>query len=192
MEQIAQAEGKPVVDVFFDILVATKMQADFRNDLNWDTFRPEKIETIMRNPASLPGVSDGGAHIKSFTGGQYSTEFLNWMVKDQGRFTLEEAHQMLSQRPAEVFGFDDRGVLVEGHAADMMIYDFAKLGYDRKYVTLNDVPGGEYRRTVPAHGVSHVLVNGEVIVKDGQTTGLHPGQVVSSSNKAHIKRTAAA
>ena len=113
------------------------------------------------------------------------------MVKDQGRFTLEEAHQIMSQRPAEAFGFNDRGVLVEGYAADMMIYDFDKLGYDRKYLTLNDVPGGEYRRTVPARGVSHVVVNGEVIIKDGRTTGVHPGQVVTSRNPLIIDRAAA-
>jgi N-acyl-D-aspartate/D-glutamate deacylase len=192
VDEIAAAEDKPSVDVLFDILVATKMQADFRSgDFFWDTYSAEKIETIMRNPAALAGVSDGGAHLKTFTGGQWPNEFMNWMVKAEGRFTLEEAHQIMSQRPAEAFGFDDRGVLVEGYAADMMIYDFDKLGYDRKYVTLNDMPGGGYRRTVPARGVSHVLVNGEVIIKDGQTTGVHPGQVVSSS-KAHLTRTAAA
>jgi N-acyl-D-amino-acid deacylase len=192
VEDIAQAEGKPALDVFFDILVATEMKADFRGgDYHWDTYSAEKAEIILRNAASLPGVSDGGAHIKTFTGGQWPNEFLNWMVKDQGRFTLEEAHQIMSQRPAEAFGFQDRGVLVEGYAADMMIYDFDKLGYDRKYLTLNDVPGGEYRRTVPARGVSHVVVNGEVIIQDGRTTGVHPGQVVTSRNPAIIDRAAA-
>jgi N-acyl-D-aspartate/D-glutamate deacylase len=190
--EIAQAEDAHPVDVFFDILVATGLKADFRSgDHFWDTYSAGNAETILRNPASLPGVSDGGAHLKTFTGGQWPNEFLNWMVKSERRFTLEEAHQIMSQRPALAFGFDDRGVLAEGYAADMMIYDIDKLGYDRKYVTLDDMPGGAYRRTVPARGVSHVLVNGEVIIKDGKTTGAHPGQVVSGGGKAHFERAAA-
>jgi N-acyl-D-aspartate/D-glutamate deacylase len=134
----------------------------------------------VRHPRSLAGVSDGGAHVKSFVGGQFSTEFINWMVKDEGRFSLEEVHAILSQRPAEVFGFKDRGVLLEGYAADIMVYDFDQLGFERKYTIVDDLPGGGYRRTLPARGVSYVLVNGEVIVEDGRTTGVHPGRVLAA------------
>lgn len=193
VDDIAKAEGKQMVDTFFDILVATKMEADFRGgDHSWNTYSSEKVEKILRNKAALSGVSDGGAHIKSFTGGHFPTELINWMVKDQKRMSLEEVHQILSQRPAEVFGFDDRGVLTEGKAADIVIYDFDKRGYERKYETLYDVPGGEYRRSVPAQGVSHVLVNGvEIVDENGKTTGAHPGLVVSCGRDHAVSMVAA-
>jgi N-acyl-D-aspartate/D-glutamate deacylase len=189
VQEIADAEGKPIVDVFFDMLVATKMQLDFRSG-DGRKYNGEKTETVMRHPRTLTGVSDGGAHVKSFVGGQFSTEFINWMVKDEQRMTLEEAHNILSQRPAEVFGFIDRGVLLEGYAADIMIYDFDKLGFERKYTIAYDMPGGGYRRTLPAKGVSHVLANGQVIVEDNKTTGAHPGMVLSAGRRQQFQAAA--
>jgi N-acyl-D-aspartate/D-glutamate deacylase len=111
------------------------------------------------------------------------------MVKEDGRITLEEMHNALSLRPAGIFGFRDRGALLEGYAADIMIYDYDKLGFERSYVVANDLPGGDWRRTVPAKGVTHVLVNGEVIVEDGETTGAHPGQFLASVDAGWLDRT---
>jgi N-acyl-D-aspartate/D-glutamate deacylase len=165
------------MDVFFDVLVATKMQVDFRFELSGKMDARKHVE-IYRHPRSLMGVSDGGAHVKSFVGGGSSTAFLIWLVREEGRLTLEEAHNLLSQRPAEVFGFTDRGVLLEGYAADIMIYDLEKLGFERKYTIAYDLPDAGYRRTLPAQGVSHVLVNGQVIVEDSHTTDALPGVVL--------------
>jgi N-acyl-D-amino-acid deacylase len=177
LHDIAEAEGRSWIDVFFDVLVATNMKVDFKFELS-GKLDPRKHAEIYKHPRALMGVSDGGAHVKSFVGGGSSTAFLIWLVREEGRLTLEEAHSVLSQRPAEVFGFTDRGVLVEGYAADIMIYDLDKLGFDRKYTIAYDLPDAGYRRTLPARGVSHVLVNGEVIVEDNETTGAYPGLVV--------------
>jgi N-acyl-D-aspartate/D-glutamate deacylase len=181
--KIAEAEQKSWVDVFFELLVATRMKVDF-GSASSPELDASKHEQIIRHPRALMGVSDGGAHVKSFSGGYFSTDFLIWIVREEGRLTLEEAHNILSQRPAEVFGFKDRGILAVGYAADIMIYDFEKLGFDRKYVTLYDLPDGGYRRTVPSRGVSYVLVNGEVIVEDNQTTGAHPGLVLEPGDQS--------
>jgi N-acyl-D-amino-acid deacylase len=177
--EIAKAKGRHLVDVFFDILIATGMQVDFKL-AEGQSRDGAKVEKVLRHPRVIPGTSDGGAHVKLFVGGHYSTDILNWMVKEDGRMTLEEVHHALSDRPARAFGFKDRGALLEGYAADLMIYDFDKLGFDKTYVVANDLPGGDWRRTVPAHGVSHVIVNGEVIVEGGKTTGRHPGAFLSS------------
>ena len=72
---------------------------------------------------TFPGVSDGGAHTKFFTGGAFTTDFLRWMVRDEQKVTLEEAHYRLSALPAHAAGFRDRGILREGAAADVVVYD---------------------------------------------------------------------
>ncbi|WP_337185255.1 amidohydrolase family protein [Phenylobacterium sp.] len=186
--QIAEALGHNLVDTFFEILVATRMQVDFKL-AEAQSRDGAKLEKVLRHPRVIPGTSDGGAHVKSFVGGHYSTDILNWMVKEERRMTLEEAHNALSHRPARIFGLKDRGALLEGYAADIMIYDLDKLGFERTYVVANDLPGGDWRRTVPALGVTHVLVNGEVIVEGGQTTGALPGRILVSGRAGEAVRT---
>ena len=74
----------------------------------------------------IPGVSDGGAHTKFFTGGRYPTEFLARIVREEEMCSLEDAHWRLSALPAHCAGFRDRGTLVEGAPADVVVYDFEK------------------------------------------------------------------
>lgn len=179
--EIAAKTGAHVVDTFFDILVDTRMQVDFV--LSEAQSRDgNKIEQILRHPRVIAGTSDGGAHVKMFVGGQYSTDLINWMVKEDGRLTLEEMHEILSARPARMFGLRDRGTLEAGKAADIMIYDFDAIGFDRKYVVAHDLPGGDWRRTVPARGIDYVIVNGEVILDHGNPSGKYPGQYLTGGD----------
>lgn len=189
--EIARQEDRHLVDVFFDILIETKMQVDFTLPQSFSC-DGAKVEKMLRHPRVIPGASDGGAHVKQFVGGHYSTDLINWMVKEDRRMTLEEMHNALSYRPAKLFGFDRRGALLESYAADIMIYDFDKLGFERSYVVAHDLPGGDWRRTVPAQGVDYVLVNGELIVENGKTTKALPGQVISVASRSAKASAAAA
>jgi N-acyl-D-aspartate/D-glutamate deacylase len=175
--QIARTLNKNVVDVFFDMLVETQMQVDFRLDES-QSKDGAKIEQILRHPRVIPGASDGGAHVKQFVGGHYPNDLINWMVKEDKRISLEEMHHMLSARPAAFLGLKERGLLKEGYAADVMIYSLEDLGFDRTYVVAHDLPGGDWRRTVPARGVKYVLVNGVVIMQDNEASGEHPGRLI--------------
>ena len=73
--------------------------------------------------------------------------------------TLEEIHWRLSALPAFCAGFKDRGFLREGAPADIVIYDFEKLGV-RPVEIVHDLPGNEWRRVQRAEGYRHILVNG--------------------------------
>ena len=84
-------------------------------------------ELINNSMYSFPGVSDGGAHTKFLVGGSYTTDFLAWLVRDEQRVTLEEAHYRLSALPAFAAGFKNRGILREGTTADIVVYDLNKL-----------------------------------------------------------------
>jgi N-acyl-D-aspartate/D-glutamate deacylase len=125
----------------------------------------------------IPGVSDGGAHTKFFTGGQYPTEFLERLVREHSMLSLEEAHWRLSTLPALCAGFRDRGVLREGAPADVVVYDFEKLRV-RPMEVAHDLPGGEWRRVRKADGYRFILVNGEVTMQEGQQTGASSGRLL--------------
>ena len=175
---IAAEEGKHVVEVMLDL--------SLEGDLNVEFLGPNKgsnadfMAEMMDNPYALPGVSDGGAHTKFFTGGAWSTDFLSWLVRDEGKITLEEAHYRLSALPAHAAGFRDRGVLREGAAADVVVYEMEELAVDPEWIgeIAEDLPGDEWRRIQRAKGYSNIIVNGEVTFADGECTGATPGQLL--------------
>ena len=175
---IAAEEGKHVVEVMLDL--------SLEGDLNVEFLGPNKgsnadfMAEMMDNPYALPGVSDGGAHTKFFTGGAWSTDFLSWLVRDEGKITLEEAHYRLSALPAHAAGFRDRGVLREGAAADVVVYEMEELAVDPEWIgeIVEDLPGDEWRRIQRAKGYSSIIVNGEVTFADGECTGATPGQLL--------------
>src|SRR3989442_13966491 len=130
-------------------------------------------EIITGSTFNFPGVSDGGAHTKFFTGGAFTTDFLRWLVRDEQRITLEEAHYRLSALPAHAAGFRDRGVLREGAAADVVVYDLKDLKVEPDWVgeIVHDFPGGEWRRVQYAQGYRAIMVNGEITFDEGTCTG---------------------
>jgi N-acyl-D-amino-acid deacylase len=139
--------------------------------------RLDLLKEIVNYPYTIPGLSDGGAHTKFFCGGRYPTEFLATFTRDHAMLSLEEAHWKLSAWPAMCAGLSDRGILAEGYAADIVIYDYDSLGMKPKVVA-HDLPGGEWRRVQGALGYRYIVVNGEVTFVNGQATNRMPGQLL--------------
>lgn len=127
----------------------------------------------------LQGGTDGGAHVKLLASGDNMTEILACIVREHGIVSLEQAHHQMSYVPARFFGFEKRGALIEGHAADIMIYDKDKVGSTRHYGKIWDVPDGGFRRVVRPTGMHQVIVNGETIFDRELCTGALPGRVLS-------------
>ena len=177
--EIAEEEGKNHIEVMLDL--------SLQGDLNVEFLGPDRgsnaefmAEMMNDSPYAIPGVSDGGAHTKFFTGGSYTTDFLTWLVRDEGVVTLEEAHYRLSNLPAHAAGFRDRGTLREGAAADVLVYDMEELAIDPPWIgePVHDFPGGEWRRVQRAKGYDAIIVNGEVTFEDGECTGATPGRLL--------------
>jgi N-acyl-D-amino-acid deacylase len=179
LDQIAREEGRHPVDVMVDLSLATDLKAEFLQPE--PQFNAEfNAEIINNSMYTFPGVSDGGAHTKFFTGGAFTTDFLRWMVRDEQRVTLEEAHYRLSALPAHAAGFRDRGVLREGAWADVVVYDLNGLGVDPEWIgeVTHDLPGGEWRRVQRARGYRSIIVNGVETFADDQCTGATPGKLL--------------
>jgi N-acyl-D-amino-acid deacylase len=177
--EIAATEGKHPIEVMLDLSLA--------GDLNVEFLGPDKgsnaqfmAEMLNDSPYTIPGVSDGGAHTKFFTGGAYTTDLLTWLVRDEAVVTLEEAHYRLSNLPAHAAGFQNRGVLREGAAADVVVYDMDELAIDPPWIgdVVHDLPGGEWRRVQRARGYTSILVNGVETFADGECTGATPGRLL--------------
>jgi N-acyl-D-aspartate/D-glutamate deacylase len=141
----------------------------------------EFVAELLASPYVIPGVSDGGAHTKFLTAGSYTTDTLAWLVRDEKRMTLEEAHYKLSYLPARAAGFRDRGALLEGWPADVVVYDLGALRrvpewWDSEIA--HDMPAGEWRRIQRAEGYHQILVNGEITFEHGKCTGATPGRLL--------------
>ena len=163
------------------------LDLSIETDLNAEFLGPDRgyngeymAELINDSPYTFPGVSDGGAHTKFFNGGAFTTDFLTWLVRDEPRITLEEAHYRLSALPAHAAGFRDRGVLREGAAADVVVYRLEELGVDPPWIgeIVHDFPGGEWRRVQRANGYQSIIVNGVETFADGECTGATPGRLL--------------
>ena len=178
LAEIGHDEGKHPGEVMLDLALATDLKADFLG--------PDKgsnadfMVELMEAPYTLPGVSDGGAHTKFFTGGAWPTDLLKWLVRDEAKLTLEEAHYRLSALPAHAAGFRDRGVLREGAAADVVVYAMEELDMEPQWIgeVVEDLPGGEWRRVQRAKGYKDIIVNGQVTFEDGVCTGATPGKLL--------------
>jgi N-acyl-D-amino-acid deacylase len=173
--EVAARTGKHPVDAMLDVAVADDLRTVFYAEpANVDR---GALREIIDYAWIVPGVSDGGAHTKFFTGGRYPTEFLSRIVREEEMCSLEHAHWRLSALPAHCAGFRDRGTLVEDAPADLVVYDYENLACHPTEVA-HDFPGGEWRRIQRARGYRFVLVNGAVTIEEDQETGVHSGRLL--------------
>ena len=149
MKDVAAKQDKHIVDAMLDLVVGDNLQTEFLSLRGLDN--PEYTGEVLRSIYVIPGVSDGGAHVKFSVGGSYPTETLTTLVRDEGVLSLEEAHHTLSYLPAFFGGFQDRGILREGSPADIVVYDLEGLELLPSEVA-HDLPGGEWRRIQKAKG----------------------------------------
>ena len=176
VQDIADEQGKHVVDALLDLCVEDDLTTEFFGDTQGRDQAQYTAEVLDSNHI-VAGVSDGGAHVKFLTAGVYPTDMLSWLVRDEKVITLEDAHFKLSYLPAHFGGFRDRGAIKEGAPADVVVYDLQKLEILPSEIA-EDLPGGEWRRIQKAKGYRWTLVNGEITFEDGEPTGAFPGRLL--------------
>ncbi len=168
VEQIAEKEGKHIIDAMLDLSVADDLRTEWAGPVANSNI--EGYKELMSSPYTLPGVSDGGAHVKFITPAIYPTEVLSWLVREQGILSLEEAHFRLSGIMAWAAGITDRGTLRAGQAADIVVYNADTVKALPGEIA-HDLPANEWRRVQKAEGYKNILVNGEETFQNGECTG---------------------
>jgi N-acyl-D-aspartate/D-glutamate deacylase len=178
LTDIAAELGTHPTDVMLDIALSEDLSTEFL----WKTETEEWIEgtkVAQADPHMLVGTSDGGAHLDRDDGAEASSYFLRYWVREWEGFTLEEGVRQLTAVPAALCGIIDRGVLLPGYAADIMIFDPDTISPSYK-AFVHDFPNGAGRWVSKPDGVHATIVNGVPIVLDGelQTDAGLPGKVI--------------
>jgi N-acyl-D-amino-acid deacylase len=126
------------------------------------------VKVLMRHPAMMAG-SDGifAGNRPHPRGWGCFARYLGPYVRG-GTWSLEDAVSHLAFHAARRFGFKDRGLLREGMAADVVVFDAGTVGDRATYAD----------GRLPAVGVDHVMVNGELVLHAGCRTAALPGRAL--------------
>ncbi|MFJ8664862.1 amidohydrolase family protein [Streptomyces sp. NPDC093600] len=129
----------------------------------------ENVRTIMRHRVHTGG-SDGILQGFKPHPRAYGTfpHYLGRYVRELGVLSLEECVAHLTSRPAARLRLPDRGLVREGHRADLVLFDPATVAAGSTF----DAP-----RTLPA-GIPHVLIDGRFVIEDGKRTDALAGRAI--------------
>jgi len=174
--EIARLKNKDVIDAFLDIALEENLETTFQNSGARDELATAEI---LKSPITLVGQSDAGAHLIYHAGYGYATRFLGYWIRERKVMSLEEGIRKLTFMVASLFGLDDRGLVRNGMAADLVLFD-PETVRECEPEMVNDLPGGEKRLIQKAIGVKMTIVNGKVLVEDGEHTGDYPGRVLGN------------
>jgi N-acyl-D-amino-acid deacylase len=136
----------------------------------------------MREPftmiASDSGVRQIDESVPHPRGYGNNVRVLGHYVRELHLLSLEDAIRKMTSLPAQTFGFRDRGMVREGFAADLVIFDEKTIADRATFDKPHQFPVG----------ISHVLVNGEWVFANGQMTGVRPGVALAAKGAHQTNR----
>lgn len=148
------------------------------------------VERMLRNPNSVCGVADGGAHVGLICDASSPTSLLTHWGRDRTRgprLPLEFLVHKQTRATARAYGLHDRGTIAPGYRADLNVIDFEALRLHPPRVAF-DLPAGGKRILQRADGYCHTFVAGAETMRDGKFTGARPGRLVRGARSAPAAR----
>lgn len=169
LAEVAQLRGRPAVDVYLELIAEADSTGGAESIIarSMDT---EDIAALLRWPHTNVS-SDGGLAGRHPRGFGAFTRVLAQHVRERGDLELEEAVRKMSSLAAAHMGLEDRGTIVEGAFADLVLFNPR---------TVRDMATPEAPNE-PSEGVIGVWVNGEQVYGATGTTGATPGRVLRRS-----------
>ncbi len=180
LENRAIAEGRTPEDIAYDILVSDEGRGKiYAPLLNYGYGNLDGVREMLTHPHTIPGLSDGGAHVGTICDGSFPTTLLQYWARDRshGRIELPFVIARQARGTAEAVGLLDRGLLKPGYKADINIIDMEALHLYRPTVSY-DLPAGGRRLLQRVDGYRHTFVSGVETYHDGEATGELPGRLV--------------
>ncbi|PON15448.1 hypothetical protein C2W62_23795 [Candidatus Entotheonella serta] len=174
VEELAQASGRHPVEVMPDLMQENEDQLFVQLLVNESM---DDVRGMLQHPRTLATFSDSGAHVCQEMGSSLQTHMLSYWVRDKQVFTLEEAIRMLTFDNASAWELPNRGLIRTGYAADLVLFDEARIKPMLPTVE-RDLPGGARRLVQKAEGIAATIVNGQVAIENGEPTGDFAGQVL--------------
>ena len=176
LTEVAKELNLPVIEAAMKLVEIAAKEKKGIGIVNFNQSE-ENVRKIMSKPWVMVGtdgyalkpegvLAKGVAHPRSY--GTFP-RILGRYVREEKLISLEEAIRKMTSLPARKLGFKDRGVIKEGMAADIVIFD-PKTVIDRAtYMKPHQYP----------EGIEYVIVNGEIVVEKGKHTGRLPGKVLN-------------
>ena len=195
VEAIAKARGVSNEEAALDILLEDDGHGMlYLPFLNYAQGSLDPSYEMLKSPATIPGLSDGGAHVGMICDGSFPTSMLTHWTRDRtrgDRFPVEWIVKRQTADTAHWVGLHDRGLIVPGYRADLNVIDYDRLTLHRPEI-LRDLPAGGRRLMQRASGYTATIVAGEIIYRDGDPTGAKPGRLVrGAQHSPEISRIAA-
>lgn len=177
MAELAQAKGVHPVELMIDMALERDLKMFFRQPIaNEDQ---SQVLDMMKHPRSVITFSDSGAHVSQIMDSSLQTHLLSYWVREKQAMTLEEAVKQITYNTATMWGLHDRGLLREGMAADLVVFDANTIGA-RMPDVVHDLPAGAKRLKQTADGILNTVVNGEILLTNNEHSGAVPGRLLRS------------
>ena len=178
---IAAREGRDPAVVALDALLANDGRGMLYHPfLNYAGGSLDPSFAMLSHRDTVPGLSDGGAHVGMICDGSFPTSNLIHWTRDRTRgprLPLETMIARQTRDTAQAVGLLDRGLIAPGYRADLNVIDYAGLKLEAPKVAY-DLPAGGRRLVQRAHGYVATIVGGVVTQRDGEPTGALPGRLV--------------
>jgi N-acyl-D-amino-acid deacylase len=160
----------------FDATVKILIDAENRVMMMGFGMEERSTEKILAHPlvmiasdagshAPYPPMNKSIAHPRAY--GTFPRAIAHY-VKKRNICTIEEMVRKMTSLPAEKIRLNDRGLIRKGKKADIVLFDYDKIEDKATFTEPHQYPDG----------IPYVIVNGEVVIKEGEHTGLMPGVVL--------------
>ena len=177
MAEIARGKGIHPVELMIDMALERDLKMFFRQPIaNEDQ---AQVLDMMKHPRSVITFSDSGAHVSQIMDSSLQTHLLSYWVREKQAMTLEDAIKQITYNTATMWGLHDRGLLREGMAADLVVFDADTIGAKMPEV-VHDLPASAKRLKQTADGILNTVVNGEILLTNNDHSGAVPGRLLRS------------
>ena len=177
MAEIARGKGIHPVELMIDMALERDLKMFFRQPIaNEDQ---AQVLDMMKHPRSVITFSDSGAHVSQIMDSSLQTHLLSYWVREKQAMTLEDAIKQITYNTATMWGLHDRGLLREGMAADLVVFDADTIGAKMPEV-VHDLPASARRLKQTADGILNTVVNGEILLTNNDHSGAVPGRLLRS------------
>jgi N-acyl-D-aspartate/D-glutamate deacylase len=172
--QIARERNLDPIDVMIDMALEHDLKLFFVDPSNNEDH--DVVLAMIRHPNCAVTFTDAGAHVATTLNPVHTFSLAHW-VRITGALTVEAAVRKITFDIASFWGLRGRGLLREGYYADVCVFDLAEV---RPHVPrlVHDLPTGAPRLLQKADGITATIVNGTVLLRDGEHTGALPGRVL--------------
>jgi N-acyl-D-amino-acid deacylase len=178
---VAQRQGRRPLEVAYDLMMERDGRALlYLPILGYAGGGLSAIHEMLRHPGTVLGLGDGGAHCGMLCDASLPTFMLTHWVRDRSRgdrLPVEAVVAHQTRRTAELYGFEDRGLLAPGMLADVNVIDFDGLALELPEMAY-DLPAGGRRLVQRAQGYLATVKSGIVVRDHDEDSGERPGHLL--------------